>query len=126
KLRRRFRNFVVDAIAGEDCIICAVVSGPSGSFQLNYGDDAITIGSISTDAATARDALGNQVGDALQKALGATASCSVGDWITCQSNRLPHLHYIAAEDDNCPWTVAESGQTRIPACLTIGGFLLTG
>ena len=88
---------------GEDCFICATVSGKGGSIEVNFDEDGkLVVGVYSFDKKFS-DALGNNVGSSLRKAIESpTAQCESGIWTSCQSMRLNGLSYIVQDNDNCP------------------------
>jgi hypothetical protein len=122
ELKRRFSRYKINVTAGEDCLICAVISRGEVSITVNYDENGITITSIASNDKQSTDALGNAVGTPLRKAIGARADCDAGDSTTCASPRLTGLRYIVEESDKCPLVVKEKQPTDIPACAKIDGF----
>jgi hypothetical protein len=103
QLKRRFARYKVVVTVGEDCFICATISGKGGSIEVNFDEDGkLVVGVYSFDK-TSSDALGNNVGLSLRNAIGSpTAQCDAGIWTTCQSTRLNGLSYIVQDNDKCP------------------------
>lgn len=124
-LKRRFAGYNIQYAKGEGCLICAVVSGPDGLFDVEFDKDGRTVIRLRTFDDRVRDAQGNRPGSPLKGALGTdTAVCDVGETTTCVSAASPSLHYIVAEDDRCPISVQDKQPTHIPACARIDGFQL--
>jgi hypothetical protein len=124
-LKRRFAGYDVRYARGEGCIICAVITGPDGQFDVDFDQDGRTVLHLRSVDNRIRDALGNEVGSPLKRALGTeTATCDAGESTTCASTALKGVSYIVAEDDRCPITVQDRQPTKIPTCARIGGFEL--
>lgn len=124
-LQRRFTGYDVRYAKGEGCLICAVITGPDGQFEVDFDRDGQTVLHLRSVDNRIRDALGNEIGSPLKTALGAeTAICDAGESTTCASTAFKGLSYIVTEDERCPITVQEKQPTQIPACARIGGFQL--
>jgi hypothetical protein len=122
-LQRRFAGYKVQYTKGEGCLICAVITGPDGQFDVDFDQDGQTVLHLRSIDNRIRDALGNEIGSPLKTALGAeTAICDAGESTTCASTAFKGLSYIVTEDERCPITVQEKQPTQIPACARIGGF----
>jgi hypothetical protein len=124
QLKKRFSSYKIVSTAGEDCMICATISGASGSLEVNYDENGIVITDIFSYDKNSSDALGNVVGTPLRDAIGAkTARCEAGMWTSCVSPLLSGLSYIVEENEKCQLTVNDQGgDTEIPGCARIGGF----
>jgi hypothetical protein len=126
-LKERFGGYEVRYTKGEDCLICAVISGRDGQFQIDFADDGRTIINMSSSDDRSRDAQGNSIGSSLRGAIGSnSAQCDAGMDTTCTSPSLKGLWYVVADDDRCPINVKEKQPTEIPACAHIGGFQIQG
>jgi hypothetical protein len=126
-LQRRFTGYDVRYAKGEGCLICAVITGPDGQFDVDFDQDGRTVLHLRSVDNRIRDALGNEVGSLLKRALGTeTATCDAGESTTCASTALKGVSYIVAEDDRCPITVQDRQPTKIPTCARIGGFQIQG
>jgi len=55
ELRIRFSGYNVQVTRGEDCLVCAFVGGPYGSFEIDYDESATTVTGISSEDANATD-----------------------------------------------------------------------
>jgi hypothetical protein len=123
-LKRRFSSYSIRVAKGEDCLVCATISGPGGALEINYDRGGSTITSIASYDSKSRDALGNGIGGSLMKALGTNvATCDSGMNLTCASPLLKGLSYIVADDEKCTITVSEEKkQSDVPACARIAGF----
>ena len=126
QLKRRFARYRVVATAGEDCNICAIVSGRGASLEIDYDADGIVVVGISSRDKTSTDALGNLVRSSLRDAIGAeTAQCDAGDETRCKSPRLGGLSYIVEDDERCRLSIpGGAGKTVIPRCARIRGFAI--
>jgi hypothetical protein len=122
QLKKRFPRYKIVATAGEDCIICAIISRGEAFIQVNYEKNGIVVSAISSRDNQSADALGNAVGTSLRNATGATADCNPGESTTCASPILNGLHYFVEASENCPFVIKENQATDIPACAIIGGF----
>jgi hypothetical protein len=122
-LTKRFAGYEVRYTKGEDCLTCAVISGPHGQFEVSFAQDGRTVVDIRSHDDRSRDTHGNARGASLARAIGSTsAQCDAGMDTTCASPNLKGLSYIVAGDDQCPVTVKEKQPTDIPACARIAGF----
>ena len=103
ELKKRFSGYKIVATAGEDCSICASISGRNGSFEIDYDEDGLVITGIFSSDKRSYDALGNAVGSSLRNAIGTqTARCDAGMRTLCASKRLDNLSYIVDEVEGCP------------------------
>ncbi len=123
-LKKRFSRYAVRVIKGEDCLVCATISGPGGGLEVNYDKGGATVTRISSDEKNSRDAMGNAIGSSLREAIGSTAAqCDSGMSLTCASPKLKGLSYIVADDDKCTIVVNEGKKlSEIPPCARIAGF----
>lgn len=125
-LKRRFPGYAVRVAKGEDCLICATVTGEAGSLEVSYGDDERTVTGLSTHDEKASDTLGNRSGGSLIAAVGPTALCDNGLEFTCASSKIKGLSYIVAEDEKCRFDVGDGAKpVAVPACAKIEGFSLS-
>ena len=125
ELKKRFSRYKIAATAGEDCAICATISGRNGSFAVNYDEDGLVIIGIFSSDKRSYDALGNAVGSSLRNAIGTpTARCDAGMWTSCASKRLYNLSYIVDERNGCRLSVKVDAETNLPACARIEGFAI--
>jgi hypothetical protein len=124
-LKRRFAGYDVRYANGEGCIICAVVTGADGQFDVDFDKDGQTVLQLLSTDNRIRDAMGNEIGSPLKSALGAeTATCDAGESTTCASTALKGLSYIVAEEERCPIAFPDTQPIEIPACARIRGFQL--
>lgn len=123
-LRRRFAAYNVTATAYEDCLVCAVVEGPAGTFQVNYDESGTLVQSILSDDKGSHDVLGNAVGSRLVDVMGEKGTCDVGMFMYCKSNTFSKLHYIVREDESCLLQSEVQRETPIPPCARIDGFIV--
>jgi hypothetical protein len=124
-LRHRFRSYTVRITKGEDCAICAHLTGQAGDLDLHYDFDGKTITMIRSIDPKAADTESHRIGSSLSNAVGAWASCDDGESLTCSSATIEGLSYIVTDDENCPLIVQnDKGLSAIPACAKIGGFQL--
>jgi len=123
ELKKRFEGYSVQSTAGEDCLFCAGVFTNDVAFEVNYDETGVVVTSVVCSHGCS-DALGNDVGSNLQNAIGEVGTCDAGYYTTCASPRVNGLVYILSEDNsNCQLNI--TGQsTSIPACATIGAFLV--
>jgi len=122
-LRRRFAGYTLLYATGEGCLVCAVITGADGQFDVHFEQDGQTVTQLRSTDSRVRDGLGNDVSTPLRNALGAnTANCDAGETTTCASAALRGLSYIVTEDDRCSVTAEDQRPTDIPACARIGGF----
>jgi hypothetical protein len=124
-LKRRFAGYDVRYTKGEGCLICAVITGLDGQFDVGFDKDGQTVLQLLSTDNRIRDAMGNEIGSPLKSALGAeTTTCDAGESTTCASTALEGLSYIVAEEERCPIAFQGTQPTEIPACARIGGFQL--
>ncbi|QUS38029.1 hypothetical protein RPMA_03515 [Tardiphaga alba] len=124
-LKRRFIGYDVRYTKEEGCLICAVITGPDGQFDIDFDKDGRTVARLRTSDDRIRDAQGNRRGSPLRDALGTdTAICDAGETTTCVATAAASLHYMVAEDERCAISVTEKQPTKIPACARIDGFQL--
>lgn len=122
-LRSRFSGYSVRVARGEDCLVCATVSGRAGTVEVGYAADGGTVTAISSEDRDASDILGNRVGGPLSAAVGEEAVCDNGMVLTCASPKLKGLDYVVADDGRCSFGEIDGRKpVRIPACAKIGGF----
>jgi hypothetical protein len=125
ELKKRFKRYRIVMTAGEDCAICATISGKGGSIEVHFDEDGKSVTGIFSFDKKSSDALGNSIGSSLRNAIGSTAQCDAGDWTSCRSKRLYGLSYIVQDSKKCSVLIAENAQeTTIPACARIEGFEL--
>ncbi|MBN9599550.1 MAG: hypothetical protein J0G28_07730 [Afipia sp.] len=125
QLRHRFHSYTVRIIEGEDCIICAHLTGQAGDLEVYYDPDGRTISMLRSIDPKAADAENHRVGSLLSDAVGSWASCDDGESLTCSSATIEGLSYIVADDESCQFIVKNNkNPTAIPACAKIGGFQL--
>lgn len=126
-LKRRFAGYDVRYAKGEGCLICAVITGPDGQFDVDFDQDGRTVIHLRSTDNRIRDVRGNEIGSSLRSALGAdTSICDAGESTTCASAAFKGLSYIVTEDDRCLFSVKDKQPTDIPACARIGGFQIQG
>jgi hypothetical protein len=126
QLKRRFARYKVVATAGEDCEICATVSGRGTAIEVDYDSTGIIVLGIISQDKTSKDALGNSIGSSLLDAIGSqTAQCDAGMWTTCESPRLDGLSYIVEDDERCRLSIpGGAGETILPRCARIEAFAI--
>lgn len=123
QLKKRFSRYTVHVTKGEDCLVCAAISGSGGGLYVDYDEAAVTVTRISSEEKNSRDAMGNAIGSSLREAVGSAAQCDAGMSLTCASPKLKGLSYIVADDDKCTIVVNEEKKlSEIPACARIDGF----
>lgn len=125
-LKTRFPRYKIVSTAGEDCLYCATITGPSGSIYVALDETGTKITTIMSSDQKASDALGNVAGSRLIDAVGNLATCDNGLYLSCESDRMAGLSYVVKEDAKCPVNppASEGGKTRIPPCARIGGFAI--
>jgi hypothetical protein len=124
-LKRRFNSYKVTMTAGEDCVICGMVVGPSGSFQVYWDGTATKILSVLSSDKTSSDSFGNLVGSSLRNAIGSSASCTAGDFTICEAKML-RPSYVPSHSEHCKVQVPQSEkvETIIASCVTIENFII--
>lgn len=124
-LKKRFSSYKINMTAGEDCLICGVVIGPAGSFEVYWNQEGTEVVSVLSTDKTSSDSLGNIIGTSLGNVIGSEASCLAGLFTTCRS-KFEGLAYVPSESEECQLKTPEAGlgETTIPACATIAGFII--
>ena len=79
QLKRRFARYRVVATPGEDCNICAIVSGRGASLEIDYDADGIVVVSISSRDKTSTDALAVEPQDVVLGQAESADGCSIID-----------------------------------------------
>lgn len=123
ELRRRFKGYEVSITQGEDCAICAAITGPAGRLEVHFNGRARTVVQIISRDKQATDTLGNRIGDPVAAAVGTSAVCESGDEMTCASTRVKGLSYVVGGAENCPIGSGDGKKPMdIPSCAKIAGF----
>ncbi|WP_375789400.1 hypothetical protein ACE10Z_19800 [Bradyrhizobium sp. Pha-3] len=120
-LRRRFPGYKVRVAKGEDCLVCASVEGPAGSFGLDWTENGRTVTGLYTYDKGASDAFGNRNGGSLRDAVGARAVCDNGLEFGCESPKAKGFWYVVEENEKCSFAAETDKPVSIPACARIGG-----
>lgn len=125
QLKARFKGYKVVSTAGEDCSFCATITGPAGSIEVHFDETGTQVTTILSNDNRATDGMGHRVGGSLGEAVGQSATCDSGMFVSCKSDRISGLWYIVQDDERCNLEIPNSqGVTKILLCSKIQGFLI--